>query len=373
MWILTGLAVRLGQRLELAAPKGTVFETQICRRVWWQVTWLDGRASQLAGQWNRQLFRALDIEDSPLPANLNDADISPNMSGIPPSHDGPTEMVFCLSRYETGVFLINHSKELHSPGTSVAERDMLINDLEEHLENKYLTHCDPAIPLHQLAKAEAHSSICKMRLIAHHPAQYPDKGKSMPQSEHDMLFFTSLEMAELHVQAYSGMAQGLDNYFWQVDNSFQLDALVFMLIESQYQPPTGEAIEKAWSLIDSIFEHRPQLLSDTNGALQHAALRQLVLNAWAARETEAHRRGSSPLSLPDIISRLRRRPSDSMDIEDEGASDRASDADGAAKDQPPRNGQVEEPADGTVLLGWEPMDWKSWDHWNDLLQVHVAE
>src|SRR3954462_14693924 len=99
------MAVRMGQRLKLGdedtIPGGiSLFDTQIRRRLWWQILFIDGRAAQLSGQ----PLSFSDKPDPPLPANLNDSDLTPSMTSMPVSYDRPTEMILCLMRYEVGRF-----------------------------------------------------------------------------------------------------------------------------------------------------------------------------------------------------------------------------------------------------------------------------
>ena len=75
-----------------------------------------------------------------LPANLNDADINPDMMELPAVHSGPTEMIFCLLRYEFGKFLNTNGKKLHNPAVSLAEKDRLVDELEDHLERNFLRY-----------------------------------------------------------------------------------------------------------------------------------------------------------------------------------------------------------------------------------------
>lgn len=91
-WLLAGIAVRLGMRLagqnERDSSNDTVYNSQLRRRLWRQIVWIDGRSHQQIG-----IKPSLqEIRISPLPANLNDADINPDMTEMPMIHKGPTEM-----------------------------------------------------------------------------------------------------------------------------------------------------------------------------------------------------------------------------------------------------------------------------------------
>ncbi len=72
LWLLSGIAARTAQRLDLGseeAPAGTsYFDMQLRRRIWWQISYIDGRASQAS----LQRMPLLDRSAAPLPANLNE-------------------------------------------------------------------------------------------------------------------------------------------------------------------------------------------------------------------------------------------------------------------------------------------------------------
>lgn len=312
MWILTGMAVRMGQRLLATEPPqadggngSAFFETQMRLRVWWQIMLLDGRTAQLSGQ--TRMFNG-DMPDYPLPANLNDSDINPKMTGAPPPIlDRPTEMIFCLLRYEMGKQLIIQGRTLHDPTATIAQRDAVLDEVAAFFQDKYIALLDPAIPVHQIAEAGARAAINKLRLMAHHPGQYPDKGKSMPQAEHDMLFETSVNMVDVLVQGFS--ATHLAHFKWHIDVYFQLDAVVFMLIESQSQPPHCPLVDKAWALVDVVLHHKRHLVQEKDELGR--AVRQLVLRAWESRVRRARLQNQKSASAaastptpPDTVAEL---------------------------------------------------------------------
>lgn len=98
-WLLAGIAVRLGMRLtgqnDSESSSDSVYNSQLRRRLWRQIVWIDGRSHQHIG-----LKPPLhEVRFFPLPANLNDADINPNMTELPLIHKGPTEMTCEFSRF----------------------------------------------------------------------------------------------------------------------------------------------------------------------------------------------------------------------------------------------------------------------------------
>lgn len=200
--------------------------------------------------------------------------------------------------------MIRHGSTFQDPTVPIQEKDKLIDQFEAHMDENYLKHLDPAIPLHLMAEGGVRSATCKMRLMAHHPSQYPDKGKSIPQSERDILFKVSVKMVEYDVLGKS--TKTLDNFSWHIDNAFQIDAFVFMLISSRNQDANAELTNKAWQLVSDMYKHRPSLMDDTNNEL-YAAVRELTLHAWEAREAKIAHNNMEPITLPQVIAELRER------------------------------------------------------------------
>ncbi len=400
MWILTGMAVRMGQRLLATAPNTTgcsaFFDTQMRLRTWWQIVLIDGRVTQMCGQ--TTTFAGGALANQPLPANLNDSDMNPHMTGAPlPIVDRPTEMIFCLLRYEVGKFLAGKGKVLRSKGAStIAQRDAAIDELAALAQDRYLRFIDPAIPLHQIAEAGVHAALAKMRLMAHHPGQYPDKGASLAQTEHDMLFRTSVSLVGVLVRGFT--ATHLAHFMWHIDVYFQIDAVVFMLIEAQSQPPASPLVDQAWDLVGAVLRNKPHLAQATDELGR--AVHQLVLRSWDARQNQARKlrvpiTWSPPDTVAALLAKARQRRAETAAGQDTAVTvsgdqmesavlledlpdtpaERALDA---AQCPPPSfpgldASRGESPfstyagADMDVL-GWETTDWDSWDHWNTLLE-----
>ena len=93
---LSGTAVHFGPRISLHRDGSFVglspSETEIRRRIWWRLLALDGQTAELCGAGLSVTFPHYNYKR---PLNVNDSDLSPNMSALPTEHDGPTEMIFC--------------------------------------------------------------------------------------------------------------------------------------------------------------------------------------------------------------------------------------------------------------------------------------
>ena len=302
------IAQRLGIHRDGADHHVSPFDAEMRRRTWWQVVFLDGQSSKLAGAGFPSWLAKFDAK---MPLSISDSDLSPDMKETPIEKEGATEMICCSIRYEVanalrqsagfgdpkmGQFITKQGSEL------IAEKDKVIDALEIKFEQKYTRYCDPSIPLHLLAIYMSKSVVCTMRLMAHHPRQYPDKGANMPQKEKDMLFSESLKELEIAAMGHSNkLVQGFQ---WHTHVHFQLDAFIYVLSELRHRT-VGEQVDRAWQQVETSFEHRPEMLSDNKNSLYYA-IGNLTLKAWVKREEGgSFYQDSHHLTPPRFISVLR--------------------------------------------------------------------
>lgn len=284
------MSVRIGQRLglhrdgiSLGLP---IFETELRRRLWWQIVLLDNRSAELSGSGMSVLAHLWDTKH---PSSVNDSDLSPYMREPPAEqHNGLTEMAFCMLREEMGRFMQHpdstrtfDNQNSDHIASSLAEKDKVVDKLQNILEVKFLRFCDPTVPLHVLVVCVAKVSICKLRLIAHHPRQYADP-TSIPQKERDLLFRNNLQMIEQDNICHSNKLT--QRFLWHINVYFQIEALVYLLTELR-QRTLGESVDRAWQQIDEAFEHHPDMLSDRKNPL-FSAIQNLTIKAWQAHEME---------------------------------------------------------------------------------------
>jgi hypothetical protein len=270
----------------------SVLEAEIRRRVWWQIIILDSRACQVSGV--APSVSGRDFEKPIRPLNINDSDLSPNMREPPIEHTGVTEMLFCSVRYEIGDFMMLSQtwKNLEvetdgtdNNGTSMAAKDKAIDELEDRLEQKFLRHCDPSIPLHLLSTIMAQSAICRMRLIARRVyKRHGTKTRVQPQSEKDEAFQLSLKMIEFDNIGHGKIGQepatrgSLKGFMWHVNVFFQIEGFINILSELRHRT-TGDLIDWAWKQIELSYEYHPEMLVDTKNALWFA-VGNLAVKAW---------------------------------------------------------------------------------------------
>jgi Fungal specific transcription factor domain len=334
VWTLAGVANRIAQSMgvhrdgkALGVPP---FETELRRRLWWQITILDFRSAELTGSGR---FGDISLSDTEVPINVNDSDIWPGMKSSPVASTRPTELVICLLRCEFGKFwkdkLMQKTREggegvsqvtsdinnirlgfaNSAPDISTQERDHFIDELEHRLEEKFLRYCEPAIPTQFATSLIARSAINSMRLMAHHPRRYKDESQ-IPDAERALLWKTAIKLLEGDNLACS--TKGLKRFMWHTRVYFQWQALIYILSQLK-KHATGEDVDAAWRQIDEIYDNHPEFIIEWRKPL-HVAVGGLVLKSWDARvkgRQEAQARGEFmlPLQTPDYIEMLRQHKS----------------------------------------------------------------
>lgn len=305
LWILTGTAIRLGQRLGLHRDGTLVglspFDTEIRRRVWWRLLALDGQTAELCGAGLSVVFPRYDCKR---PLNVNDSDLSPNMSAFPSEHDGPTEMIFCGFRYEIGLFLRDLKANSKWMGnglreTAVDEKTDQLDELQALIDRKYLRFCDPSVPLHHFARLMGEATIMALRLVAPYPRKYPQGLVEMAPKERDEVFWISM-----HVLGFYNLSQRTESirrFLWNVNVQFQWHAFIILAHELQLRPEDKHTRD-AWSQIEELFEYNADVIVNTDTPLHKAASR-LILKAWSVRQTRLQQ-SNTQLSTPVFVATL---------------------------------------------------------------------
>ena len=110
IWSLTGIAVRIAQSMGLerdGIPLGLPpFETEMRRRIWWQLKFHDFRTAELCGL---AKFRDVELgpENTKLPTPVNDDQLYPSMSSHVSEPNFLTDSVFVALRCELVGFAIS--------------------------------------------------------------------------------------------------------------------------------------------------------------------------------------------------------------------------------------------------------------------------
>ena len=136
----------MGLHREQSLKQLPPFEAETRRRLWWQIKILDHQSAQMSGARLDTLLH-VDVGDTRRPLNLSDSALSPYMRAPPSEHDGPTEMLFCVVRFEIGECM-RRVKEAETTRktaqtANVTQAEQAVDALEAKLENHILKRCDP--------------------------------------------------------------------------------------------------------------------------------------------------------------------------------------------------------------------------------------
>ena len=300
LWQLTGVAVRSAQQLgyhrerALRSPSVSVFQAELCRRLWWELAHLESFAAKQCGVTSIVFSRG--FWDTNRPLNINDSDLHPEQTSVQKEALGITEMSFCSARFEVGELTMAYTNPDKS-SYDISQVDAVVDELQQRLENRLLKYCDPSIPMHRMLQMFGRSAIARIKLTVRRRSMYAKSGLSL--EERNRTFLLCLQLAEAPNNfAKDKMAQ---KFLWQANAFFPLDAFMFMLAEIAYsEQPLPLAIETVWSEIEKAYESQPRLLYDESNAIYNA-VRNLTLKAW--------KRSMDGRPVPRFIQSLRSRVS----------------------------------------------------------------
>ncbi|KAJ9614406.1 hypothetical protein H2200_002542 [Cladophialophora chaetospira] len=313
-WTLAGVANRIAQGMGLHRDGSTlglsIFETEMRRRLWWQLFVLEGRSAELSGSGR---FVDFSLSDNLAPVNVNDEDLFPEMTEPPVPQTRPTEMISCLLRIEFGMFFKEKHRQkstvdlenlrLTEPWkSSLEERDFILNEFEQRIEDKFLRYCDPSVPIQFMSIIIGRGAVNMMRLMAHHPRKWGLQEK-LPPAEREYLWKVSTKLLEGLNMAHS--SRQLRRFMWHTRVHFVWQALIFVLNELR-ESTLGPEVDKAWQEIEEIYRHHSHFITEYKKAI-HVAVGSLCLKAYAAREKalRVSTNGVFPKVIPEFIQQLR--------------------------------------------------------------------
>ena len=296
-WTLAGVANRIAQGMGLhrdgTALGVSPFETEMRRRLWWQISILDFRSAELSGSGR---YRDFTLSDTRYPSNVDDAQIYPDMKEPPKVQAKATEMIACLLRCEISSFwkekvtgkanMALEDMRITLPHqTTLEERVARINELERRLEEEYLRYCDPTIPVEFMSILIGRSTIDSMRITAQYEWKY-NKMKNLSASERDHLWNLCIKLIESDNLAHSTKA--LRRFTWHTDIYFHWQGLIYLLHELSIHT-LGDKVDKAWELVNELFTHHSNFITDNRKPL-HVAIGSLCMKAYGAREAALRER-----------------------------------------------------------------------------------
>ncbi|KAF5604337.1 bikaverin cluster-transcription factor [Fusarium pseudocircinatum] len=251
-WSLTSLIFHIAQAMGLHRDGTTFglkpFDTELRRRLWWHICLLDMRSSEFHGY--EPIVRG-NMFDTKLPLNINDSDITPHMTEAPKEHEGYTQMTFCLIRCDMtkAGWEVGYTSPISSSTAIAARADgqLIIQELQSRLEERYLRHCDESVPFMLFTTKVARLIVARTGLMV----DFPRKQKEAYTSTiiRDRLFSTSMEVLQL--SSFIMTNSSISKWTWHSKAHIQWHAVIFVLSEICSRPASPEC-DRAWEFINTV-------------------------------------------------------------------------------------------------------------------------
>ena len=316
IWTLTGVAIRIAEGMGLHRDGESLrvppFETEIRRRIWWQLKMHDFRAAELGGLAKHRGNKPEDGECK-APANVNDNDIYPGMSSPVISSTKPTDMIFTVFRTELASFAGRRAAQFRQQEKDANQllddiiarsdqktKDDFIQEIEEILEVKYLRYCDPSQPLQLLTMLVARSSLNIIRFLTHHPRSWANQEQTS-ESKRKHVWRISIALLEQHDIVQSD--RRLQSFAWYAAYYMNWHVMIHVLDTIRVNPLMPD-VEKTWRLVEATYENNPDMIFNIKRPI-NVAVGNLCLNAFGAYTAAFIRQGWSAPHEPDFITKLR--------------------------------------------------------------------
>ncbi|KAI1290542.1 transcription factor [Xylaria venustula] len=322
VWSLTSLVYHIARTIGLHRD-GTnfglrPFETELRRRLWWQICTIDSRSSEY--HCNEPITRAFTSDTKP-PLHIDDIDLLPDMVEPPVERwDRATDMTLACIRCESQQvgwklgFIKQQQRHTKIPSDTsfptendrtLRQSQALIQDLETCIRDKYLPICDPAVPFQLLCSAVARIILARFHLITQYSAAshgkrptsdcttnnqiktpFPESSSSATTTHaHDELFRNSIEILRMSGVLLSGPA--IAQFKWYSKTHIQWGAMAFVLSELCARPHSAEC-DRAWECVETVYDGwKVSTAPDDEGRLAlWRPIRRLMTKARYVREMQ---------------------------------------------------------------------------------------
>lgn len=282
-WLLTGVLARVAVSTNFHhdgsnSANITPFEIEMRRRLWWQICFIDSRSEDVQVSEYKISEGMFDTE---IPANEDDANLSPGMSNPPVLAERWTDMTFFLIRCEVWKL----SRRLQSVTTTsnasppdIDERLELLQQSQARIEKSYLKHLDPNQPLHSFVATSTRLFLTKVDLILHtkqHSAIAAEL-QSSDTSQSDKVFMSSLSIIE-YIYALQNESSW-SGWSWQIQGRQPPWHALRVVLGHLSTRRWGPICERAWSSAKRSFDSLPE------AARRDARYQQLLVLATAVQK-----------------------------------------------------------------------------------------
>jgi hypothetical protein len=300
VWMMFGLLFRMAQYLGLHrdgedTPYRTIFEVEMCRRVWWAMCLLDQKVSEDQG--THMAYASLDF-DTKFPLNINDADINPQTTVTPPERYGVTDMSF--ARISAALTDIHRQLLSSSSNSSLDSKVLSIEEIFNNFQSQYLQHTtdtDGGLT-YWVSVCMARLVIAKLTLLSFAPggrSQAP-KSQAAPTMEDTKTFHAAIHVAEYNHAMNA--EETCRHWRWVYQTCTHWHSSVYLALEiprREWNP----TVERAWVALNSPWLIPAKALNDQDTQIWFP-IRKLIRNVQRHREAELHRLRANPQAAREL-------------------------------------------------------------------------
>ncbi|KAJ5950623.1 Transcription factor [Penicillium vulpinum] len=249
-WTLHGVTIRAAQSIGLQRDgkyfKLPQLECELRRRTWWHIQSADVRVAEDHGL----SVPENDHGDTGIPLNIDDQSLSDTNIATPVvSQNRWTEMTFSLIVIE-----INRGRPaLFRSLVGAADPERLIAEFKGAIEEKYLRHSDPDIPIQRFGFLLGWLLLIKTEVCIRQK-QLQSQGPAASSLDYKLVQDTLAQACygvEIDLEMHNN--EILRGFRWLMMTFTQYHLLTFILW-SLCVYPTGPHVERAWRAIDRQFD-----------------------------------------------------------------------------------------------------------------------
>lgn len=282
-------------------------EAEMRRRLWWSLVLFDHRMCDIVGQ--QKSTSLTPAWDCCPPLNVSDFELRADMKNAPAKHDSSsTEALFAVVRSELADF-VRHGTSHLAIIAGKPSADMTIQSncegselkaFEKRMEDKYLAHCNPEVPLHFITIWTTRSFFARSRLMEHyltHASSAPDQ---LTDSQRSKAFGYAIRMVECDTQLRTSPLVG--GYLWLIEALYSPILAHLHILNGLAKRPSQEHADMAWraicdnydALINGPKHHRTRLIFTIKFS-------RVTLQAWEVREALRRQQNSPPEPPPRLV------------------------------------------------------------------------
>ncbi|EKG17289.1 Transcription factor fungi [Macrophomina phaseolina MS6] len=300
VWTLISLVVRIAQDLNLHRDGSVTgfspFDTEIRRRLWWQIAVLDIRACE-----DRGSFPLIDhnLCSTRMPLNINDDDINPSMRTAPAERIGCTDVSFSRLCQEASMMAPRFFSPVPANVDDEQKREhwqtqiqQEVERFKERLHRKFLVHCSAAVPIQFVISQVVQIVTSEFWLLVHYPIQtrrYAFKSRATKKEILDTA------ITHLRIDAELERHPSSSKYKWYYDTYVQWHPLAVALAELCVQT-RGPHVDEAWRIVDNVYERARSRVTDVS---LWRPVKKLYQKARKARAVALQRAGLASLPAED--------------------------------------------------------------------------